>query len=147
MAKKPVFSPRVTPAPENQSINYAFKPRLIGAVIKDLMEQQKKDPAGLGQFMKITKRTAQRWLEIEFLPIPRLMKLSEWLGEDLLRRYRSNVKPLLEEAIKLHEQKLADAAKQIAELQNTITIQQNHIARLEAQQEVYKELEQNRNGK
>jgi transcriptional regulator with XRE-family HTH domain len=146
MAKKPIFSPRAIAAPKNNSVNYASKPKKIGAVIKDIMDQQKKETAALAEYMDVTTRTVERWYTWEYLHIEDLMKISEWLGVELLNYYHSNVKPETAET-ELLKQKLEAAYERIDELENQNGIKDNRITRLEAKLEVFLELEEKRNGK
>ncbi|MES2620098.1 MAG: hypothetical protein V4615_04530 [Bacteroidota bacterium] len=146
MARKPIFSPRVTATPQKNIVNYALKPHKIGAVIEGLMKEQQKEVEALAQYMDVTPRTVKRWFTMDILPMKHIRKISEWLGVELLTYYRSNVKPDTKE-LELLQEKLAAANEEIAELKNDVGIKQNRISRLEAKLEVYAELEERRNGK
>jgi len=146
MAKKPIFSPRAIAAPKNNSVSYASKPKKIGTVIKDMMEQQKKERAALAEYMGVTTRTVRRWFTSDILPVEHIRRISEWLGVELLNYYHSNVKPETAET-ELLKQKLEAAYERIDELENQNGIKDNRITRLEAKLEVFLELEEKRNGK
>src|SRR5688572_11520490 len=74
--------------------NLASKPHLIGAVIEKLMVDQHKSTAELAAYMGISVREAERWLKVAYLPVPRMMKLSEFFNHNLFAYYIPNVKPL-----------------------------------------------------
>ncbi len=66
----------------------------IGAVIETIMTAKNISKETIATLMGVTVRCVEKWLDSRFLPIQRMLKLSEVLGENLLLHYHPNVKPL-----------------------------------------------------
>src|SRR5260221_385907 len=110
--------------------SYAYKPKLIGPVIAEIMERKQIDIKTIASKMDVTEHTVRNWLTYEYLSVDIMMQLSELLDQDLLLEYRSNVKPLpnpLQEEL----DKKNGYLKEMEEIENenarlkTITIRQD----------------------
>ena len=74
--------------------NYAYKPLLIGAVIKSKAEEKKLKPKDVAAYLGIKTRQVYRIYKMKYVDMPMLFKCSEMLQENLLLEYHPNVKPL-----------------------------------------------------
>ena len=88
------YSPKATAsrAATTQTVNLAYKPFSIGAVIVNLLIEQKRDKKELANFMNLEVRTIERWFTYTYLSMPELMKVSEFFQKNLVALYHPNVK-------------------------------------------------------
>ena len=147
MAKK--TNPKNNPAnPSSESvINYASKPRLIGAVIKNIVDQKRLDEQEIADRMNRTLHTMRTWYKMEYLPVPIMMELSPLLGENLIAHYHPDIKPAPDPCAALQRQ--IDALKQEMKMMDEDAAKAKvEIIRLEAKIELLMEqLEEERKRK
>jgi hypothetical protein len=146
MAKNNTTPNRASSNGNTSAASFAYKPFNIGIVITRLMEEQTVSKEKVAAFMKVEKRQVERWMKATYLPMPRMMKLSELFRVNLVWMYHPNVpsapNPLQAEADKAKEYK-----KEIELLENENGILKNRIIKLEAKNELLEELVEKKNGR
>jgi len=118
-----------------KTTSYAEKPRLIGAVIMQLMAEKQLDKKIIAKQMGVTLRTFERWYKRAYLTMPQMLKLSPLLNYNLLADYHPNMKPapnLLQEPLNEAKAELALMERKMKNYEQLKTEKQQ----LEAEKEV-----------
>ncbi len=133
---KPKFSPRQVAQAKKTSpvVSRAYKPFLIGSVIKTVMEEQHKKIEDVAKFMDVDKRTVRNWLVSAFLPVPIILKLSEFFNKNLMLQYHPDVddpeNPLAPVVAKLQKEK-----EELLEVKEELREAKEEILKLEGKLE------------
>ncbi len=109
---------RTIPVSEN-GINYASKPLLLGAVVKNIIDTNGLDEKIVAKQMGITLRTLRNWYTREYLLPDIMFDLSAVLGENLFAHYHPNLKPKPDPAVELRKE-LAAERQEIIRLENEL---------------------------
>ncbi len=120
------------------AVNYAYKPHLIGAVIKEIIERKALDPQQVADQMGITLRSLVRWYERKYLFVEQMYDISEVLQENLFLEYHPNVPPPPDPSEEIKKDNVL-LKTEVERLTNENGIKQNRITKLEGQKELLDE--------